>query len=401
MKLKFTILILLLLNVPLLSRDIDLDAIYLNSGSRIYTDIVTAKEKLYTDISSLFIDSNVIYSVWGSGEDILYIKEFSGINIVYLYSKSNLNRRELGRFPGTVTAAVHNTRGNMVTFKIIYYNDDAVAESRNIHVDIASGRILEEESKSLFLDFSVYPSTRGIVKQNKDGIFRRDPFTGISSKILSSDTYSDMQCQGEPVIAYISPDDKSRLLVCGSGGSYSARLIQGSSRREISGVVSSGDIRWISSSRFIYRGGGGGDYSVRVFDINRGESFSIISGTMNTDIHFSERAGLITCLDNQMINVFSSDLRTRIETGIEGEETSFSPDGRKLISIYQGKLYVTSLTMIEKYQIEIRRNAKTLLSLYKKASDSKGDWENDFTPEYLDKKISQYERFIKSEKKKK
>ncbi len=119
---------------------------------------------------------------------------------------------------------------------------------------------------------------------------------------------------------------------------------------------------------------------------------------MNPDISFSERAGLITCLDNQIINIFPSDLSSRIETGIEGEETSFSPDGRKMISIYRGKLYVTSLTMLEKYQIEIRRNAATLLELYRKASKSKNDWENAFTPEYLDKKISQYNRFLNNGK---
>jgi WD40 repeat protein len=118
-------------------------------------------------------------------------------------------------------------------------------------------------------------------------------------------------------------------------------------RSEITGIVSAGDIRWISNSKFVYRSGGAGDYSVRIYDVSRGGSSLLISGTMNPDINFSERAGLITCLENQIINIFSADLKNRIETGIEGEETSFSPDGRKLISIYRGKLYVTSLTMLK------------------------------------------------------
>lgn len=399
MKFRLTLLLLLMLNVPLLSRDIDLDAIYLKRGSRVYTEIVSAKERLYSEISSLFIDGSVIYSIWATGDEILYIKEFTGVNIAYLYSRGSLSRRELGRFSGTVTTTVHNTRGNLVTFKSIFYNDDAEAESHNIHIDLATGRMIDEKSGSMFLDFSACPSARGVLKQGREGIFRRDPFTDVSTRVVSGGDYSDMQCQGEPVIAYISPDEKSRLLVCGTGGSYSARLFHGGNRRDISGIVSGGDIRWISNSRFVYRGGGAGDYSVRVYDTNKGSSFEIVSGTMNPDIHFSERPGLITCLDNQMINIFSADLKSRIETGIEGEETSFSPDGRKFISLYQGKLYVTSLSMIEKYQIEIRRNAKQLLSLYRKASGSKSDWENDFTPEYISKKISQYEKFLKTEKK--
>jgi hypothetical protein len=399
MKFRLTLLILLIINVPLSARDIDLDAIYMKSGSRIYTDIVASKEKIYSDISSLFIDSNVIFSSWSGGDDILYIKEFRGINIIYLYSRGTFEKREMGRFPGTVTAAVNNARGNLVTFKSIFYNDEAEAESRNIHIDLVTGKIVEEKSGSLFLDFSAHPSAREIIKQGRDGIFRRDPFTGTSSKLVPAGDYSDMQCQGDPVIAHISPDGKNRLLVCGSGGSYNARLIQKDSRRDINGIASAGDIRWIGNSRFVYRSGGAGDYSVRVFDTIRGSSFELVSGTMNPDIRFSERAGIITCLDNQIINIFSSDLNSRIETGIEGEETSFSPDGRKMISIYRGKLYVTSLTMLEKYQIEIRRNAANLLDLYRKASTSKNDWENAFTPEYLDKKISQYSKFLKNGKK--
>lgn len=399
MRLKLIILFFLIINVPLLARDIDLDGIYLKPSSRIYTDIITAKEKIYTDISSLFIDSNVIFSAWSGGEEILYIKEFRGINIIYLYSRGTLEKREMGRFPGTVTAAVNNSRGNLVTFKSIFYNDNAEAESLNIHIDLVTGKILEEKSGSLFLDFSAHPSTREIVKQGRDGIFRRDPFTGSSSKLVSSDEYSDMQCQGQPVIAHISPDTRSRLLVCGTGGSYSARLLSTGNRSEITGIVSAGDIRWVSNSKFVYRSGGAGDYSVRIYDVNRGGSSLLISGTMNPDINFSERAGLITCLENQIINIFSADLKNRIETGIEGEETSFSPDGRKLISIYRGKLYVTSLTMLEKYQIEIRRNAANLLDLYRKAAKSKSDWENAFTPEYLEKKISQYDKLINNSRK--
>ncbi|HOP62259.1 MAG TPA: hypothetical protein PK906_02730 [Spirochaetota bacterium] len=395
MKFRLTVLILLIINVPLQSRDIDLDAIYLKSGSRIYADIVSEKERLYSDISSLFIDSNVIYAVWSGGEEILYIKEFRGINIVYIYTKGNLKRRELGRFPGTVTAAVHGARGNLVTFKTIYYNDNAEAESRVVHVDLITDRISAEESKSLFLDFSPAPRRRGVIRQNRDGIFRKDPFTGARTKIHSAGDYSGMQCNGEPVITYLSHDGRNSLLVCGSGGNYSARLFYGGRKRDLSGISSAGDIRWISNDRFVYRSGGAGDYSVRVYDAGKGRSFAILSGTMNPDIHFSEKAGLITCLDNQVINIFTADLRKKIITGVEGEESTFSPDGRKFISLYRKKLYVTSLTMLQKYQIEIRRRAENILSLYKKANSLKNDWENGYTSEYLSKKISQYEKVLK------
>jgi hypothetical protein len=120
----------------------------------------------------------------------------------------------------------------------------------------------------------------------------------------------------------------------------------------------------------------------------------ILSGTLNPDINFSEIPGLITCLDNQVITIFSSDLKRRFDTGIEGEESYFSPDGRKFTSIYLGRLYVNSLNMVEKYRIDIRRNAEELIKFYRKASETKSVWESDYSPEYINKKIRQYDRFL-------
>jgi len=85
----------------------------------------------------------------------------------------------------------------------------------------------------------------------------------------------------------------------------------------------------------------------------------------------------------------------RIDTGIEGEESYFSPDGRRFTSIYLGKLYVSSLNMVEKYRIDIRRNAEDLIKLYRKAAESKSIWESDYSPEYINKKVRQYDRFLK------
>ena len=112
-------------------------------------------------------------------------------------------------------------------------------------------------------------------------------------------------------------------------------------------------------------------------------------------------AGIITCLDNQVITVIPRDLKKRIDTGVEGEESYFSPDGRKFTSIYLGKLYVNSLNMIEKYRLDIRRNAEDLLVMYRKAADTKSVWQSDYTPEYIRKKINQYDRFLKMKEKNK
>lgn len=395
---KFTVTVIFLvlaLNVPLMSRDIDLDGIYLDKDSSIYKKITAAKEKLYADISSLYIDSNVIYAGWSGGDQIIYIREFEGINIVYKYTRSSRSRDEIARFNGSVTSAFMTRSGNFLYVKILYYNDDAAAVSETVTVNIYSSELRRERSGHLFLDFTLHPSGNCIVHQTDRGIVGTDVITGSARIIAGRDLYGDLSTGDDPVLAFISPDEKKTVFITGNGGSYRARLVTPSGKADISGISSNTDLRWIDSSRFIYRSGGGGDYSVRVYDAAAGKSVELISGTMNPGIIYSEIPGLITCLDNQAITVISRDLKKRIDTGIEGEDTYFSPDGRKFTSIYLGRLYVNSLNMIEKYRIEIRRSASAVSALYREAAEAKEIWQNDYTAEYIRKKIRQYDRFLK------
>ena len=394
-KKNIVIFILLLINVPLFSRDIDLDAIYLGKDSSIYRQIVTAKEKLYSDISSLFIDSNVIFAEWSGGNDIIYIREFHGVNILYRYMRDTRKKQEIARFAGTVTSALLNRHGGTLYAKTLFYNDDAEAESETIAIDIQTGSLSKKKSRGLFLDFTLHPSGYGILWQTGDGIVKGYSFDSESKILVKSDAMKELLTGANPVLAFISPDEKKTVLITGNGGSYTTRLLTPAGQVGIHGVSSNSDLRWIDSSRFIYRSGGGGNYSVNIYDVSSGKSKMLLSGTMNPDINFSEIPGMITCLDNQMITVFTRDLKKRIDTGIEGEESFFSPDGGKFTSIYLGRLYINSLSMVQKYRIEIRRNASMLLSFYREAAKDKSSWQNDYSPEYITKKIRQYEKFLK------
>lgn len=393
------IILLFTVNVPLFPRDIDLDAIYLEKNSPVYRQITSAKEKIYADISSLFIDSNVIFAEWSSGDEIIYIKEFSGINIVYKYIKSGRTRNEIARFTGSVTSAQLSKNGNYLYAKTLFYNDEAEATSETLIVDISSKSITKKKSSYLFIDFTLHPSGYGFIHQTARGLVREDTSAGGSRLILPGENYRDMSTSGDPVLAFISPDEKKTLLISGNGGTYKTRIITPAGQADLNGVSSNSDIRWIDNNRVLYRSGGGGDYSVRVYELSSGKSKEIQSGTMNPDINFSVFPGLITFLDNQMIVIVTRDLKKRTDTGIEGEESYFSPDGRKFTSIYLGKLYVTSLNMLEKYRIEIRRNSEDLSRLYRKAADTKTAWANDYTPEYISKKIRLYDRFLKMKEK--
>jgi len=389
------ILLLFFINVPLLSRDIDLDAVYLEKSSSLYREITSAKEKLYTRISSLYIDSNVIFAQWCNGDDIVYIKEFSQLNIVYKYNRSSREKAEIARFSGNVTYADLNRTGNIIYAKILSLNDSGGAKSESVVININSREMTKKSSRYLFIDYTMHPSEDSVIIESKDGINKTSLISFESKLIIPGNKYNDIAAGNDPVLAYISPDGKKTAIITGSGGVYKTKILTDQGNQTLNGVSSCSDFRWIDNNRFVYMSGGTGNYSVKVYDVTTKKSKTLISGTLNPDINYSDKAGIITALENQIIIVIPRDLNSRIETGLEGEESYFSPDGRRFTSIYLGKLYVTSLNTIEKYRLDIRRSAEELIKLYGKAANMKSIWHSDYSKEYINKKIKQYDKFLK------
>ena len=89
MKKIFILTALFFANVPLISRDIDLDRMYLNPEYPVYNRLTQAKDKIYSDISSLPVDTRVIYAEWADCENIVYIREYNAVNIVLAYNRSS------------------------------------------------------------------------------------------------------------------------------------------------------------------------------------------------------------------------------------------------------------------------------------------------------------------------
>ena len=99
-----------------------------------------------------------------------------------------------------------------------------------------------------------------------------------------------------------------------------------------------------------------------------------------------------------MIVIMDLQSKQVLYTGIEGEEINFFR-WKKIPLHIQRNLYVTNISLIEKYNISLRRNAQSLLSLYNKALSEKVIWENDFSREYLSKKILLYKKYLGNESK--
>ena len=395
MKKLLLFITLVLANVPLLSRDIDLDRIYINPQDTIYSQLTQAKDKIYSRISSFPVDTKAVYAEWADGNTIIYIREYRSINIVMAYNRGTGKKTELARFTGTVTSSSLNHIKNTLVVKTLDYTESGTT-AVIWFIGLRGKSVSCQSSPYYFLDYTIIPGSDSILVHRKKGLVRINPSGREKEVMVPAARFRDMYNGDDPVLAFISPDYREKLLITGRGSFYNARLISGSSSRSITGIVSPSDICWIGNSTFAYSGGGAGEYSVNVYDSSAGRKTVIVSGTLNPDINFSREAGILTCLDNQMIILFRGTDMKRKNTGIEGEEVYFSPDGRKFTSIYRGRLYVTSLNMLNKNRLAVRRNAERIVSIYRSALRAPGSWQNSYSKTYIGKKIRLYENFIRT-----
>jgi len=91
-----------------------------------------------------------------------------------------------------------------------------------------------------------------------------------------------------------------------------------------------------------------------------------------------------------VIHAFDIRRVEKITIGLEGEDVSFSPDGNRFISLYLKKLFITSMATVKKKNIELAKTAKEISALYRNLLDARGDMANEYSPEYIRKKISIY-----------
>jgi len=397
MKKFLTVITLLLLNVPLFPRDIDLDRIYINADNTIYRQLASAKEKIYSDISSTAVDTKVIYAEWAGGDEIIYIKEYKNVNIVIRYSRDSGKKVEVARFSGTVTSSSLNLTKNSLIVKTLEYTDSGAAAVINF-IELRKKSVTRHSSPYFFLDYTMLPGSDSILLYARNGLVRYTPEGYEKETVIKQDLFKSLKPAGEPVLAFISPDSTKRLFITGRGGAYDAMLVTKSSSKGINGITSLSDLCWIDNSRFAYCGGAPGEYTVNIYDTNSGKKTVLVTSTLNPDINFTREPGMLSFLDNQMIVIFSVKEAEKSDTGIEGEEVYFSPDGRKFTSIYRGKLYVTSLNMLCKNRLAVRKNAESIMAIYKSSLNQPGSWLNDYSKSYIEKKYRLYEKFIRSAK---
>ncbi len=374
------------------SRDIDLDAIYLNSTSPYYSRLLEKKITAYQAVNSQLIDRDVSFASWADGFNIIYIRELPDLNIVCLHNRKTQTRTELLRLGGTITAAKTSLNGRYLYVKRFRNDRNLERSGETIVFEIRSRKANTLESNYPFIDFSLSSSGNEVLYETGKGIVEYFPDTRNKNIILGRNEYSDIISAHSPTIAYMSPNRKKMLLVNGSGGSYAAKIISHGRSYKLHGVSSCSEIFWINNNQVAFRKGNSGNYTVNMHDVESQRTTVLGGRSLNTNLQFSCLSKMVSFLQDQVIQLYDVRRNAVFMIGLEGEDLSFSPDGSKFISLYLKKLFLSDINQIKKKNLELVKNSTQIRDLYKNILDSRGDWLNEYTPEYLRKKISVYAR---------
>lgn len=384
---------LYILSTGLLARDINLDDIYIKNTSLNYKKLVLEKLETYKKIRAAFVDNNVIFAYWISGDEIIYIKESISLNTNFVFRYRPRDRRalELCRLSGAVTVAKTILNGKYLVIKRLIQAKSIIPHGEMVIVDLRSGRMRIRKSPYAFLDFSIAPEGNSILIENAKGISELAFDNSVQRVLLKRNEYSDIIISDNPCIAYISPDRKRILVVNGSGGNYRAKLITDNGKNiRIGEISSSSEVFWTDNFSFVYRTGYAGNFSVVKYNVYNNKKSYLLKGSYNTNIICSRNAEIISFLKEQLIHLYDNSEKNVVNTGLEGEDVSFDPNGNRFVALLYKKLFIINKNKIKKLNIELKRSWKQLYAIYKDMIDKKQYFKNNYSRYYIKRKIGLY-----------
>lgn len=383
-------LISFLLYETALSRDINLDDIYVKRDDFYSKKLFESKLEAYLIAQSQCLDRNVIFADWLNGFEILYIKEINNLNIAYIHHRKTQRVDEFIRFDGTITACKVTPGGRYLLVKRILLAEDGMPSGDALCIDMITRKKTKVFGNYPFLDFSITPGGNTVLIAGKDGVREHSLSTGASVMLMKKTEYADINTSDAPTIAFLSPNRKKALLINGSGGSYQAKIMTGMGNQKLTAITSATELFWISNNEIAYRTGGPGNFSVAVYDTKTQAARYLLENTLHASINFSSYAKFISFLKDQIICFYDVRQNSFYATGLEGDDVSFSPDGNRFTSILYQRLFLTNRNTLLKKQNELQKVHRETAVIYKKLLDTKKLWENEYSETYLKRKISIY-----------
>jgi len=162
------------------------------------------------------------------------------------------------------------------------------------------------------------------------------------------------------------------------------------------GLSSSSEIYWIDNDRLIYRKGATGNFSVVIYNIKNQKEKVLLNNSFNTNITYSPHPMIAAFLRDQIINIYDFQKNKLINTGTEGEDILFSPNGNKFISLIYKKLFIIDIAALNKKTIELKRSWNEILSVYNELKNKNDEFTNEYSLDYINRKIITYNDLIRN-----
>ena len=378
------------------AREINLDELYIKHSSPYLKRLSLLMLDTYEKVDAVFVDRNVIYSAWLSGNYILYIKELSGKNnnAIYMHNIQKKQGEVLKIIPGVITYARVSRDGRYLFFKRLTGEKSEIPYGEICVLHLIDKRFSSFRTKHPFIDFSVNDSDGTMLIESEDGVVRYDPWTGKKTVVMKKNSYSDIATAENPTIGFYSPDESSFLIINGGGGNYRAKIFSRGKSNRLRGITASSELYWIDNFTFVYRSGSAGNYNVMIYNVNSGKKQYLLKYSLNTNITFSQHPRIITFLRDQVIVVYSMKDRQQLTTGLEGEDVAFDPSGRLFTSLKLKRLFIVNIFTLARKQMELRRCWKQILEIYESLKNNSHSFDNEFSEEYIDRKIKLYRSLL-------
>lgn len=377
------------------AREINPDSVYLKNGSSSYVNITNTKLEMYHDAGACLADSDVAFWGWLSPSETFYVKEINDppVIICYEYNVQKRMKRELLRLRGTVQSARSSGDGRFIAVKFLERKSfSEFTASINIY-DRKTGHSSLLKPARAFGEFS-FDNSGNLIYEN-GSIREYNPYMGRERSIL--DIKGIVNKSDLSVAAYISPSGSMLMLLNGGAGIYDGRIyINGKSVRQIDGITSASEAGWISDNEVYLRKGSAGAYYLSVYNIVNGSEKRIGNNSLNTASNFGKKC--LAFSFNGTASFYMTIKKAVTVLPLDGEDLAFSQNMDRFGILYGKRLFFAELSSVLKRDSLLKKKLSELLVLYQKALDSKNDWENSYTYDYITGKIESYRKYALGDK---
>lgn len=370
----YSAIAILCLTTTAFAKGISLDAVYMDKNSSEYQKLFFARFNNYAQMGAQFIDSDIVYSAWRSGKEIVYIKESGINNTIVVCSIATRKKNPLYTFKGTVISARTSTNGRYIAVK--YFTNQKIPHPALFIIDSTNGNVKLFQTLTAGTDFSFSDDGNNFYYKKNNCIVAYRCDSSLEKAFLCS---SDAP-QWDEICTIIF--NSNQLFVSGSSGNYSVYIKQ-KLWNKIGNAVTPMEI-FSDSFAIYYTGGYPGNYTVNRYSVKTQKHETLLQQSLNPCLQVSHNHAIF--LKNAFIMMYDSINGKLFTTTVESDEAIISPNGFYVASTIYNRLFIIPYATVVTINPKAGRYLATLQELYRDVVNKKYLHTSPYTRTYIQQK---------------